>query len=53
MITGAVGKMSEFLTEFEGSFRYRLTKLNEKLTHVQRRIEYMEARIDVKKQQSS
>ena len=47
VLTNAISKMTSFLTEFEASFRYRVTTLNEKLTHLQRRLDYVEARMAV------
>ena len=46
VIRNAISKMSCFLTEFEASYRYRMTTLDEKLTHLQRRMDYVEARIN-------
>jgi len=39
-------KITSFLNEFDSSCRYRLAKLNEKLTTLERKLEYIEARME-------
>lgn len=45
VITGSIKKISDFLNSFDTSCRSRLATLNEKLTHLERRVEYIEARV--------
>jgi probable protein BRICK1-A len=40
-----IKKIAEFLNTFDSSSRVRLNKLNEKLTILERKIDYIEARI--------
>ncbi|ERE66940.1 protein BRICK1-like protein [Cricetulus griseus] len=44
IITSSIKKISDFLNSFDMSCRSRLATLNEKLTALERRIEYIEAR---------
>ncbi|KAL8595154.1 putative protein BRICK1 [Nucella lapillus] len=45
VITCSIKKISDFLNSFDTSCRSRLAQLNEKLTQLERRVEYIEARI--------
>lgn len=45
IITSSIKKISDFLNSFDMSCRSRLATLNEKLTALERRIEYIEARV--------
>lgn len=45
VITTSIKKISDFLNGFDLSCRSRLATLNEKLTKLERRIEYIEARV--------
>ncbi|KAL5014397.1 hypothetical protein ScPMuIL_008667 [Solemya velum] len=45
VITCSIKKISDFLNSFDTSCRSRLTTLNEKLTQLEKRVEYIEARI--------
>jgi len=45
IITSSIKKITEFLNGFDLSCRSRLAVLNEKLTSLERRIEYIEARV--------
>ncbi|XP_070557563.1 protein BRICK1 [Ptychodera flava] len=45
VITSSIKKISDFLNSFDMSCRSRLATLNEKLTSLERRIEYIEARV--------
>jgi len=40
-----IKKIAEFLNRFEASTRYRLAKINEKLTSLERQMEYLEAAV--------
>ncbi|CAM4580184.1 unnamed protein product [Lepidochelys olivacea] len=44
VITSSIKKIADFLNSFDMSCRSRLATLNEKLTALERRIEYIEAR---------
>ena len=44
IITNSIKKIAEFLNAFDLSARSRLATLNEKLTNLERHVEYMEAR---------
>ncbi|ETE70885.1 Protein BRICK1, partial [Ophiophagus hannah] len=44
LITSSIKKIADFLNSFDMSCRSRLATLNEKLTALERRIEYIEAR---------
>ncbi|KYN10129.1 putative protein BRICK1-B [Trachymyrmex cornetzi] len=43
VITGSIKKITDFLNSFDMSCRSRIAVLNEKLTTLERRIEYLEA----------
>ncbi|CAK8675558.1 unnamed protein product [Clavelina lepadiformis] len=45
LIVGSMRKISSFLNEFDSSCRYRLARLNEKLESLERKLEYIEARL--------
>ncbi|BES96017.1 BRICK1, SCAR WAVE actin-nucleating complex subunit [Nesidiocoris tenuis] len=45
VITASIKKITDFLNSFDMSCRGRLAGLNEKLTTLERRIEYLEARV--------
>ncbi|KAL0279197.1 UNVERIFIED_CONTAM: hypothetical protein PYX00_000805 [Menopon gallinae] len=45
LITGSIKRITDFLNSFDMSCRSRLAVLNEKLTTLERRIEYLEARV--------
>uniref|UniRef100_T1JMR3 Protein BRICK1 n=1 Tax=Strigamia maritima TaxID=126957 RepID=T1JMR3_STRMM len=45
VITGSIKKIADFLNSFDLSCRSRLAVLNEKLTALERKIEYLEARV--------
>ena len=45
IITGSIKKITEFLNSFDASCRGRLALLNERLTQLERKIDYLEARI--------
>ncbi|CAG0884275.1 unnamed protein product, partial [Darwinula stevensoni] len=45
VITGSIKKIADFLNTFDASCRYRLALLNEKLTTLERKIEYLEAKV--------
>ncbi|XP_072025726.1 probable protein BRICK1-A [Amphiura filiformis] len=45
VITTNIKKIADFLNSFDTSCRSRLATLNEKLTALERRIEYLEARV--------
>ncbi|CAK8696895.1 unnamed protein product [Clavelina lepadiformis] len=45
VITSSIKKISDFLNGFDLSCRSRIASLNEKLTALERRIEYIEARV--------
>ncbi|CAL1538549.1 unnamed protein product [Lymnaea stagnalis] len=45
VITGSIKKITDFLNSFDTSCRSRLAVLNQKLTELERRVEYIEARI--------
>uniref|UniRef100_A0A8C5SUS3 BRICK1 subunit of SCAR/WAVE actin nucleating complex n=12 Tax=Colubroidea TaxID=34989 RepID=A0A8C5SUS3_LATLA len=45
LITSSIKKIADFLNSFDMSCRSRLATLNEKLTALERRIEYIEARV--------
>lgn len=44
-ITSSIKKISEFLNAFDLSARSRLAMLNQKLTHLERQVDYIEARV--------
>ncbi|XP_037072113.1 probable protein BRICK1-B [Pollicipes pollicipes] len=45
VITNSIKKIAEFLNSFDLSCKSRLAVLNEKLTKLERKIEYLEARV--------
>nr|SVE73366.1 EOG090X0ON0 [Ceriodaphnia reticulata] len=45
VITSSIKKITDFLNSFDMSCRGRLAGLNEKLTRLERKIEYLEARV--------
>ena len=45
VITSSIKKISEFLNAFDLSARSRLANLNQKLTSLERQVEYIEARV--------
>ncbi|GFR14299.1 protein BRICK1 [Trichonephila clavipes] len=45
IITASIKKIADFLNSFDMSCRSRLATLNEKLTSLERRIDYLEARV--------
>ncbi|XP_059161357.1 probable protein BRICK1-B [Physella acuta] len=45
VITGSIKKITDFLNSFDTSCRSRLAVLNQKLTELERRVEYIEARV--------
>lgn len=45
VITSNIKRIAEFLNSFDMSCRSKLSQLNEKLTMLERRIEYLEARV--------
>uniref|UniRef100_A0A4X1UQQ5 Protein BRICK1 n=1 Tax=Sus scrofa TaxID=9823 RepID=A0A4X1UQQ5_PIG len=47
VITSSIKKIADFLNSFDMSCRSRLATLNEKLTALERRIEYIEARVSM------
>ncbi|KAK2498764.1 hypothetical protein MC885_012216 [Smutsia gigantea] len=47
VITSSIKKIADFLNSFDMSCRSRLATLNEKLTALERRIEYVEARVSM------
>eukprot|EP00794_Sanderia_malayensis_P006033 gene6033-6734_t len=44
-LTGSVKKLADFLNNFDVSCRTRLANLNSKLTSLEQKIEYIEARV--------
>ena len=45
IITGSMKKIAEFLNSFDSSCRGRIATLNERLTQLERKIDYLEATI--------
>lgn len=45
IICGSMKKITEFLNSFDASCRGRLALLNERLTQMERKIDYLEARV--------
>ena len=45
VITSSITKISEFLNAFDLSARSRLAVLNQKLTSLERQVEYIEAQV--------
>uniref|UniRef100_UPI00358F6496 protein BRICK1 isoform X1 n=1 Tax=Myxine glutinosa TaxID=7769 RepID=UPI00358F6496 len=48
VISSSIKKIADFLNSFDMSCRSRLATLNEKLTSLERRVEYIEARVSQK-----
>ncbi|KJE95373.1 hypothetical protein CAOG_05826 [Capsaspora owczarzaki ATCC 30864] len=44
-ISSAVKRIASFLTTFDSSTRYRLAALNEKLSQLERQVDYLDARV--------
>ncbi|CAG0921031.1 unnamed protein product [Notodromas monacha] len=45
VITSSIKKIADFLNSFDMSCRFKLAELNEKLTGLERSIEYLEAKV--------
>jgi len=45
IITGSIKKISDFLNSFDSSCKGRLAHLNEKLSQLERKIDYLEAKV--------
>jgi len=45
LITGSIKRIADFLNSFDMSCRSRLSVLNEKLTTLERKVDYLEARV--------
>ena len=45
LMTGSIKRISDFLNSFDMSCRSRLSGLNEKLNILERKIDYLEARV--------
>lgn len=45
IVSAGIKKIAEFLNEFDMSCRSRLAKINEQLTSLEQRVEYIEARV--------
>merc|ERR1711942_387370 len=45
LISGSIKRISDFLNSFDMSCRSRLSNLNEKLTSLERKVDYLEARV--------
>lgn len=45
VVTGSIKKIADFLNSFDLSCRARIATLNEKLTMLERQIEYLEAKV--------
>lgn len=45
IITGSIKKIADFLNSFDSSCKGRLAHLNEKLSQLERKIDYLEARV--------
>merc|ERR1711909_110111 len=45
LITGSIKRIADFLNSFDMSCRSRLSVLNEKLTSLERKVDYLEARV--------
>lgn len=46
VITSSIKKIAEFLNAFDLSARSRLATLNQKLTSLERQVDYIEARVN-------
>ncbi len=47
LISGSIKRIADFLNAFDMSCRSRLSTLNEKLTSLERKVDYLEARVGV------
>ncbi len=47
LVSGSIKRIDDLLNAFEKSCRSRLTTLNEKLTSLERKVDYLEARVGV------
>ena len=47
LISGSIKRIADFLNAFDCSVRGRLSALDEKLTRMERKVDYLEARIAV------
>jgi uncharacterized protein len=45
LIAGSIKRIADFLNSFDMSCRSRLSVLNEKLTTLERKVDYLEARV--------
>lgn len=45
LITGSIKRISDFLTSFDTSCRSRLSNLNQKLTAIERKVDYLENKV--------
>lgn len=45
LISGSIKRISDFLNAFDMSCRSRLSTLNEKLTSLERKVDYLEAKV--------
>jgi uncharacterized protein len=45
LISGSIKRISDFLNSFDMSCRSRLSNLNEKLTEIERKVDYLEAKV--------
>ena len=47
LVVASIKKITNFLNEFDSSCRYRLAVLNKKMENLERKMEFVEARIDM------
>lgn len=52
-LTAGIKRIAEFLNNFDASTRYRLALLNEKLTVLDKSLEFLEAKVTKKREASS
>lgn len=45
LVSGSIKRIADFLNSFDTSCRSRLSTLNEKLTSLERKVDYLEARV--------
>ena len=45
LIAGSIKRISDFLNSFDTSCRSRLSNLNQKLTAIERKVDYLEAKV--------
>ena len=45
LITGSIKRIADFLNSFDNSCRSRLSGLNQKLTTLERKVDYLEAKV--------